>query len=150
MHQHYIRNKMTCAHSEDSSAQSGQSLACALKGKLWTHSFFMWTRKTDQTAQMSRLIWSVGRAHRSFCWFCRAAAHLILSNNCYLKHNVMALELCEVMNSCVTHFKTMRGLYEKNKYEPCNKNFRGVQPGRARTSPLSFRSQLVFKFWVYM
>ena len=32
----------------------------------------MWTAKTDQTGQADlRLRW----AHRSFCWFCHAAAH---------------------------------------------------------------------------
>ena len=39
------------------SAQSAQSLLCALNGYLKTQAFFMWTAKTDQTGRMLRLIW---------------------------------------------------------------------------------------------
>ena len=51
-----------CVPSEDfrsawASAQSDQSLSCALNGQLRTQAFFMRTSKTDQTGRMPRLIW---------------------------------------------------------------------------------------------
>ena len=53
--------KWVCAQrrlrSAWASAQSDQSLRCALNGQLKTQAFFMWTAKTDQTGRMPRLIW---------------------------------------------------------------------------------------------
>ena len=42
-----------CGHA---SAQSDQTLRCVLYGYLRTLGFSMWTVKTDQTGQMTRLI----------------------------------------------------------------------------------------------
>ena len=63
------------------SAQSDQSLHCALNGKLRTYGFFMRRAKTlirlraDAEADLS-LRW----AHKSFCWFWRAQAQISLLN----------------------------------------------------------------------
>ena len=68
-----------CAPSEDS--DQPEHLPSLMRefavpfGKLRTQCFFMRTGKTDQTGQMPRLIW-VCWAHRSFCWFCCAQAHI--------------------------------------------------------------------------
>ena len=82
------------------SAQSDQSLRCALSEKLRTQAFFKRTAKTDQTGGMPRLIWvfagrtctdsedwsdwadaqadlSLRWAHMPFCWFCHEAAQLV-------------------------------------------------------------------------
>ena len=54
-------SKWMCAQrrlrSAWASAQSDQSLRCALNGLLRTQAFFMQTAKTDQTGRMPRLIW---------------------------------------------------------------------------------------------
>ena len=51
------------------SAQSDQSLRWALNGLLRTQAFFMRTAKTDQTGQMSRLIWFFARRTCHFVGF---------------------------------------------------------------------------------
>ena len=58
--EHDTANKMTPAHGEDASAwesaQSGQSLRCALNEEPRIRGFFMRAMKTDQTGWMPRLI----------------------------------------------------------------------------------------------
>ena len=65
-----------CAPSEAwVSAQSDESLRCALNGQLRTQAFFMWTAKTDQTGGCQNWAESLLGAH-SICWFCHVVAQL--------------------------------------------------------------------------
>ena len=74
-------NKTACAPSEDSD-QPGHPpslirvFRSALNGKLRTQLFFMWTAKTLIRLGRCLADLSLFWGHRSFCWFCHAAAHL--------------------------------------------------------------------------
>ena len=85
---HDKTNKMTCAKPRLRSAwvfvQYDRSLRCALNVKLRTQGSFMrmarlWSDWVDAQTDLS-LHW----AHRSFCWFCRAAAHI--ANSLYAQY----------------------------------------------------------------
>ena len=61
------------------SAQSDQTLRCALNGYLKTQAFFMRTAKTDQTGRTPRLIWVfTGQFHMQFCSFCHEMVQLYM------------------------------------------------------------------------
>ena len=79
-------NKMTCAPSEDSD-QPGHppiviSRRCPPEESLGPKLPIKRTAKTDQTGRMPQADLSLRLAHRSFCWFCHAMAHLNMSKIC--------------------------------------------------------------------
>ena len=89
-------HKWAASNSPELPANSGQpghlpsviSLYCALIGKLRTQGFFMQTANSDQTGQMSRLIW-VFAGCTWICWFCRAMVQMP-----YASPSLSFLQLC--------------------------------------------------------
>ena len=69
-------------HSEDSD-QTGQ-----MPRLIW--------RDSDLTGQMPRRILSLRWAHRSFCWFCHKAAHIVFESLCI--RYVMSIFACDNMH----------------------------------------------------
>ena len=74
--QHDKTNKMTCAPSEGS--DQIKSLRCQHKETLDPWLPIPHTAKTDQTVRMDAQAYqSLRWAHKPFCWFCHAPAHLL-------------------------------------------------------------------------
>ena len=82
--QHNKTNNMACAPSEDSNQPGHQlsliSLHCVLSRQIYNDPMLLHadSEDSDQTGRMPRLIWVwVCWVHRSICWFCHAAAHIM-------------------------------------------------------------------------
>ena len=69
-------NKMICAPSEDSDQPGHPVFAVRLKSTWSSAQWRLWSDWIDAQADLS-LRW----AHMSFCWFCRAAAQILLLLN---------------------------------------------------------------------
>ena len=79
---------------------------------------------SDQTGRMPRLIW-VRWVHRSFCWFCHAAAHISIRNkrqaNCFKSVDIVLILTDMVANYILyhqgklhmVHIKSMKFLQKK-------------------------------------
>ena len=78
------------------SAQSDQ-FRCALNRLLRALCFFMRTAKTDQIGQMPRLIWVFAERHRSFCWFCHAAAQITFNSQSSLTAILLGLRSWKII-----------------------------------------------------
>ena len=110
------------------SAQSDQSLRCALNGHLRTQAFFMRIAKTQiRLGGYLSLRW----AHMPFCWFCHDAAHLYFDTaplnlqcrlnlihllkkanvlmGCFWRHGLGHFWLLLNLNS-INHFKVVKSL----------------------------------------
>ena len=67
---------MICVPSDDQTDQSSLSTWRNLGSLAALGLSSQWREDFDQTWQMPRLMYVFRLAHRSFCWFCHAAAHL--------------------------------------------------------------------------